>query len=198
MARRSLDADLAELADDLMGLLRKKEAAHSLPLVALFRAIMSGQTTDQQRSRFGDRASRDGRQVIVQTIEDYARRTDNYLLLNMLARLRSGETPAPKRPAAQAVPRPVLSDQERDYGSILAVLDRLGRPAGSADFGKYRRRWLEFPPRDAASGHRNRPEEVLARMVKDGALIARQTQQGAFTYSPGPQAGQYCQGAVSV
>ena len=198
VARRSHDADLAELADDLMGLLRRKEAAYPLPLVALFQAIMSGQTTDQQRARFGDRASRIGRQVIVQTIEVYARRTDNYLLMNMLKRLRSGETPAPKRPAAQAVPKPVLSDRERDYSSLLAVLDRLRRPAGSADFGKYRRRWLDYPPRDAASGHRNRLEEVLERMVKDGALIARQTRQGAYTYSPGPHAGQYRQAAVPV
>ena len=135
VARRSHDADLAELADDLMGLLRRKEIAYPLPLVALFQAIMSGQTTDQQRARFGDRPSRVGRQVIVQTIEDYARRTENYLLMNMLKRLRSGETPATKRPAAQAVPKPVLSDRERDYSSLLAVLDRLGRPAGMPTSG---------------------------------------------------------------
>ena len=197
-ARPSQDADLVELLDDIMDLLRRKEIAYPLPLIALFQAIMSGQTTDQQRARFGDRPSRVGRQVIVQTIEDYARRTDNFRLMNMLKRLRSGETPAPRRPAAQAVPRPVLSDRERDYSSLLAVLDRLGRPAGSADFGKYRRRWLDYPPRDAASGHRNRLEEVLERMVRDGALVARQTRQGAFTYSPGPHAGQFRQAAVPV
>lgn len=37
-------------------------------------------------------------------------------------------------------PRPVLSDQEWDNASILAVLDRLQHAAGSADFGTYRRR----------------------------------------------------------
>jgi hypothetical protein len=198
VARPSHDADLAELVDDLIGLLRRKEAAYPIRLVDLFRAILAGQTQDQQRKTFGDGASRIGRQVIVQTIEDYARSTQNFTLLNMLSRLRSGETPVQRRPAAQAVPRPVLSDQERDYASILAIVDRLGRPVGSADFGKYRRRWLDYPARDAALGHKNRLEDVLARMVKDGALIARQTRQRAFTYSPGPQAGQYRQAAVPV
>jgi hypothetical protein len=195
VARPSHDGDLGELVDDLIGLLRRKEAAYPLPLAALFHAIMSGQTQDQQRKTFGDGASSIGRQVIVQTVEDYARSTQNYAMMNILGRLRSGAMPAPRRPA---VPRPVLSDQERDYASILAVVDRLQRPVGSADFGKYRRRWLDYPARDAASGHRNRLEEVLARMVKEGALVARQTRQGAYTYSPGPHAGQFRQGAVHV
>jgi hypothetical protein len=104
----------------------------------------------------------------------------------------------PEFPVAQAVPRPVLSDQERDYALILAVVDCLQRPAGSAHFGKYRRHWLDYPPRDAVSGHRSRLEDVLSRMVSDGALIVSQTSLGAFTYSPDSNAGQYRQGAVSV
>jgi hypothetical protein len=60
-ARRSQDADLAELLDDLVGLLPRKETASPLPLVALSRAIMSGQTAHQQRAGFGDRAGRIGR-----------------------------------------------------------------------------------------------------------------------------------------
>ena len=72
VARRSHDADLAELADNLMGLLRRKEIAYPLPLVARFSGHHERSTTDQQRARFGDRPSRVGRQVIVQTIEDYA------------------------------------------------------------------------------------------------------------------------------
>ncbi len=200
VARRSHEADLAELADDLTGLLRRKEIAYPLPLVALFQAILSGQTADQQRASFGDRASRIGRQVIVQTIREYAEKSGNFALLNLLRRFEGFQanrpTPVGRRPARTV--QPVLSDQERDYASIMAVLDRLQRPAGSADFGRYRRRWLDYPPRDAASGHKNRLEEVLARMVRDGALVARQTRQGAYVYSPGPHAGQYRQVAVPV
>jgi len=195
VARRSHDVDLGELIEDIITLLRRKEAAYPIRLVDLFHSILAGQTQDQQRKSFGDRLARVGRQVIIQTIEDYARSSQNYLLLNMLERLRSGETPAPRRPAVQ---RPVLSDQQRDYASLLAVLDRLDRPAGSADFGKYRRRWLEYPPRDRTSGHRNRLEEVLVKMVRDGVLRATQTGKGAYIYLPGPNADKYRQGAVSV
>jgi hypothetical protein len=58
---------------------------------------------DQQRASFGDRASRIGRQVIVQTVEEYARSTQNYLMLNLLQRLM-GRSPA----EPPATPGPVI------------------------------------------------------------------------------------------
>lgn len=182
-ARRSTEADLGEMIEDLTSLLRRKEGEHSLPLAALFQGIMAGERTEEQRRRFGDRVARSGRQVIVQTIHDYAYVTGNLQLLNLLHRLQGNDsaTPARIRMASKPVSAP-LSDQQRDYTSILSVIDRLGRPIGTADLGRYRRRWLEYPPRDPASGYRNRLEEVLAKMVADGVLTATRTKQGAFVY----------------
>ena len=96
---------------------------------------------------------------------------------------------------SKAVAAP-LTDQQRDYASILAVIDRLGRPVGTADLGKYRRRWLDYPPRDATPGYRNRLEEVLARMVTDGVLTAIRTRKGALVYSLGPKSPMYRQESV--
>jgi hypothetical protein len=178
--------------------LRQKEKAYPLRLVDQFRAILAGQTVAQQRKSFGDRTARVGRQVIIQSIEEYARSSENYLLMRLLNRLKatpSGESQPPQRMQITAAPKPVLTDRQRDYASILAVLDKLGRPVGSADLGRYRRRWLEYPPRDAGSGHRNRLEEVLAHMVRDGVLRAVATGRGAFVYQPGPNASAYRQQA---
>jgi len=85
----------------------------------------------------------------------------------------------------------VLTDRERDYRSIADVVARFERPVGSADLDRFRRRWLEYPPRNAASGYRNRLEEVLAAMVKDGVLRATQRAGGATVYSPGERFDQH-------
>ena len=71
------------------------------------------------------------------------------------------------------------------------VVARLARPVGTADLGRYRRRWLGYPPRSPGGPHRNRLEEVLAAMVAAGVLTASRTRQGAFLYAPGPQFGRY-------
>ena len=84
--------------------------------------------------------------------------------------------------------------KEKDYASIISVIDRLGRQyIGTSDLGKYRRRWLEYPPRDATSGYRNRLEEVLAQMTQEGVLKATQTAKGAVVYLPGPNYEKYRQ-----
>lgn len=117
------------------------------------------------------------RDILKQTVAKYAESTGNYTLLNLLQRYAGFQGNKPMRAARMAprVVKPVLTDQQRDYGSIISVLDKLGgRPAGTADLGKYRRRWLEYPPRDAASGHRNRLAEVLAKMVQDGVAQGNQ------------------------
>jgi len=190
-ARPSHEADLAELIGDIEGLLRRKEAAYGFPLVDLWRAMMNGMTVDQQRRQYGDRKVRPARQVVIQTIEDFARSTHNYLLLNLLRRLRDGQEEGPARKVPVRTPKPVLPEKERDYRSIASVVGRFERPVGTADLGKYRRRWLEYPPRNAGSGFRNRLEEVLAAMVKDGVLTATQGRQGATVYGRGPHFQQY-------
>jgi len=198
-ARASSDAGLDEMVQDIKGLLRKQEPSTGLPLVKFFGAVMSGQRTDQQSRLFGDRQMRAMRDILKQTVAKYAKSTGNYSLLTLLQRYENfqGNKPMPAARTTPKVVKPVLSDQQRDYGSILAVIDRLGgRPAGSADLGKFRRRWLEYPPRDSASGHRNRLEEALAKMVQDGVLTATKTAKGAWVYSPGPNAGQYRQPAA--
>lgn len=180
----SAENDLGEMVSDITDLLRRKEGRTGLPLAALFHAIMSGQRSEEQRRRFGDRAAREGRRIIVSVIGDYATSSGNVALLNLLARMRDGG--ATNRRAAVAAARPVLSDRERDYASIASVIGRFDRPVGTADLGRFRRRWLEYPPRDAASGFRNRLEEVLAAMVRDGVLKATRTAGGATVYEPGP------------
>src|SRR5262245_28590056 len=185
VARPSTDGDLAEMVAAIEGLLRRREAQANFPLVDLFRVIMAGQTLDQQRKAFGDRPRRAACQVIVQTIEEYAQSSGSAALLHLLARMRDGGGTDQRRVKVQPA-RPVLSDRERDYASIVSVVARFDRPVGSADLGRVRRRWLEYPPRDAASGYRNRREGVLAARVRYGVLRAMRTAGGATVYGPGP------------
>ena len=179
------DTDLGEMVQDILSLLRRKEQRYGIPLAALFQAIMEGMTVNDQRREFGDWATRRGRGIIRQAIEEYARLSGNYYLGNLVRKL----TDPRERPVEQKLP--VLSDQERDYRSIASVVARFDRPVGSADLGRFRRRWLEFPPRTKNSTHRNRLEDVLAQMVSDGVLNAKRGIAGGQTYSPGPQFSRY-------
>jgi hypothetical protein len=138
--------------DDIASLLRLKERTAGLPRVQLFQAIVGGMSVEEQRRRFGDRAARAGRQEIIRVIESYARSSGNLRLLNMLRKLQGGADHQAAAPARDV--RPVLSDKKRDYSSIASVVARFDRPVGSADLGKSRRRWLEYPPRVAGSGSR--------------------------------------------
>lgn len=199
-ARPSADADLNELIEDITGLLRRKELAYPLPLTALFDAIVSGRMNrDQQIARWGERAVRIGRQVILEVIRTYARATDNYRLLRLLDLFKDFQAnkPTPARRTLQKPTRRQLTDDQRDFASILDVLDRLGRAAGSADFGRFRRRWLERGPRDPNSDARNRLEEVLGKMVSSGVLRAVKTAKGATLFEPTAAAEQYRQAVVT-
>lgn len=193
-ARPSSDADLDELIADITTLLRRKELAYPINLTGLFGAIMSGQNTEQQRARFGDRAARIGRQVIISTIQEFAQTTQNHLLLHLLDLFKDFNASKPM-PARRSLAKPTRPQQapgkDKDFASILAVIDKFERPVGTADLGKYRRRWLEYPPRDAASGFKNRLEEVLAKMVEEGVLKATRTAKGAYVYEAGPNADKY-------
>jgi hypothetical protein len=187
--RPDADADLGEMIEDITGLLRRKERTHPIPLVALFQAMIGGMTVNEQRRRFGDSATRTGRQIIVQTVEEYARSSGHAYLLHLIQHLSEpGDRVSQERPVVQ---RPALSDEERDYRSIASVVAKFERPVGTADLGRFRRRWLEYPPRTKDSPHRNRLEEVLARMVADGVLKATKGMAGGQRYSPGPQFSRY-------
>jgi hypothetical protein len=185
-ARPSTEADLAEIVDDVTSLLLRKQQQTSLPLVGVFRAMMSGQNRDQQRAQFGDGPTRTARSIIVQVIRHYAQETGNYRLLQLLRQFEDFRPNKPTSKARGKVPQPYLSDKERDYRSIAQVIARFDHRVGTAQLGSLRRRWLEYPPRDPASGHRNRLEEVLAAMVRDGQLQATPTRQGALVYGRGP------------
>lgn len=184
-ARPPSDADLNDLIDGITALLRRQESAYGLPLTDVFKSILGGMNTEEQRELFGDRRARVARQVISQTIKDYASATENYALLRLLNRPSSPKSPTPVRLR--------LPDKERDYASIIHVLDKFDRPVGTADLGRFRRRWLEYAPRNPASGYRNRLEEVLDLMVREGVLKATRTAKGAVVYTPGEHYEQYRQ-----
>jgi hypothetical protein len=191
-ARPSGEGDLGEMVQDITELLHRKETEEGFPLVNLWKAIMGGMTLEVQRRRFGDRGVRRARQVVVDTIRGYASDSGNATLLRLLGRMTGEE--APRRAQVQQAARPAISDRERDYRSIADVVARFERPVGTADLGRFRRRWLEYKPRDPSSGFRNRLEEVLAAMVADGVLRAVKRGSGATVYSPGPGFGRYREG----
>ena len=192
-ARRDEHGELEELLSEIRILLKLKEPATGLPLVQFFDCMMAGNRAAEQRRRFGDRTAKDARQVVIETIREYAEKSGNFALLNMLQRF-DGYNPAKsmeQRRKPVKASKPKLSPQEQDYASIIAVIEKLGRPVGSADFGSYRRKWLQYPPRDPTSPHRNRLEATLEAMVADGILRKVATGRGGFVYSPGPNFEQF-------
>jgi hypothetical protein len=179
-----------EMVGDIMELLRQRSTPEML-LVDLFVSIMRGEGTRAQRIRFGHGKADLMRKMIVQTIQQYAYRSQNWHLLRLLDRFRDfqGNSPDPSRPKPsrpQKPPKPTYPPEEQDYRSIVDVLEKHGRSASMMVFGKVRRRWLERPPRDPLSTHKNRMEDVLAKMVADGVL----RKEGA-RYVPGPEYSRY-------
>jgi hypothetical protein len=169
------DSHDQEMIDDIMELLRR-QSTPDLNLVTLFQSILAGEGTRAQRIRFGHDRADQGRKMIVQTIEHYARQTQNWSLLRLLNRFRdfSATKPDPFRPQPPVKPaKPKLPPDEQDYRSIVDVIERSGRQANLAVLGKLRRRWLERAPRDPNSPHPNRLIDVLTRMVGDGVLAKR-------------------------
>jgi hypothetical protein len=131
------------------------------------------------------------RKIIVQVIQQYAYRSQNWHLLRLLDRFQDfhATRPDPTRPKAlrpHKPPKPVYPPDEADFRSICDALEKHGRSVSLAVLGKVRRRWLERPPRDPASVHPNRLLDVLARMVEDGVLA----KQGA-RYVPGVAYSRY-------
>lgn len=192
--REDTDSDLKEMITDITTWLRRKEASSGLPLVRLFDAIMAGKNSEQQRKIVGDSAARVGRPIVISTIKDYAQKTENYTLLNLLRRYEGFQSnksmPPGRTPPKTATPRREPG-KESDFASIVSVIHRLGRPAGSADLMRYRRRWVDYPPRTPDGGYKNRLEEVLDLAVKEGVLKALRTAKGATIYDLGPNAEKY-------
>jgi len=173
-----------EMLGDIAELLRQRSTP-GLPLADLFLSILQGEGTRVQRSRFGYAMANMGRKIIVKTIEEYARKTQNWSLLHLLDRIQNPDA-APVR-QQQVVPRPPkLPPDERDYRSIVDVLEKNGQSVSMAVLGSVRRRWLERQPRDPNSLCKTHLHDVLARMVQDGVLAKQGTR-----YVPGPNYARY-------
>ena len=169
---------------DLLDLLRRRSTP-TMPLADLFLSILQGEGTRVQRSRFGHSVADTGRKQIVQTISQYAQLTHNWSLLNLLDRIQNPDPVRQQAPAPEPS-EPEFSPDERDFRSIVDVLEKNNRSVSMAVLGKSRRRWLERPPRDPNSSYSNRLYDVLARMIQDGVL----TKQGT-RYVPGPEYARY-------
>ena len=191
-----------EMITDIEQLLRVRQRQHpDLPIVDLFTGLISGElpTTRLQRAKWGKRADA-ARKVIVDAIEGYAKSTENWQLLRLLDRFKDYD-PTRADPAARhsrhrerpAKPKPQveMSPVEKDYRSIVTLLEKLGRKVTSSDAGHWRKRWTERKPRDLASPHPNRLADTLANMVVDGVLELGQTRAGGKRYVPGPRYGQF-------
>jgi hypothetical protein len=174
----------SEMLDDLLDLLRRRSTP-TMPLADLFLSILNGEGTRHQRSRFGHTLADTGRKMIVQTISQYAQQTGNWSLLHLLDRIQNPDVRQQQLPAPES-PEPELSPVERDFRSIVDVLEKNGRSVSMAVLGKSRRRWMERPPRDPSSPQPNRLADVLARMMADGVLTKNGTR-----YVPGPNYAAY-------
>ncbi len=175
-----------EMLNDLMDLLRR-QSTPEMPLADLFMSILRGEGTRVQRSRFGYTAADAGRRIIVQTISLYARQTHNWSLLHLIDRIQNPDAaPVRQQPPQPRPPQPQWSNEERDYRSVVDVLEKNNRSVSMAVLGKVRRRWLERQPRDPSSPHPNRLADVLARMVIDGVLVKQGTR-----YVPGRNYARY-------
>ena len=58
---------------------------------------------------------------------------------------------------------------------------------------KYRRRWVDYPPRTQEAGYKNRLEEVLALATREGVLRLLTGPAGGKVYDLGPNADKYRQ-----
>jgi hypothetical protein len=195
-AKATDDRDFDDLVNDLAHVLAQKEAAYGVPLVQIFREMLAGKRSDALRAAYGDRRAKLARQVIIQTIEEYGKKTENYFLLRFVQALKAGERSSTAPPKTAVKPK-VQPGKQTDFASIASVIDKFGgEHVGSSQLGQARRRWLELPPRDPSSGYRNRLEEVLAAMVADGVLKATRTAKGAVVYGVGPKIDQYRSGVT--
>ena len=132
-----------EFFNDITALLRQRSTP-DMPLDALFWSILNGEGTRAQRARFGHSKADEGRKMIVQVIQIYAQRTQNWQLSQLLDRFRDFDAtrgdPNRQRLQPPTPPKPKYPPDEQDYRSIVDVLERSGRQANMAVLGRLRRR----------------------------------------------------------
>ena len=187
-----------ELYNDIIALLRRRSTP-DMPLVDLFHAVLNGTGTRDQRRRFGHTTADRGRKLIYDTLVAYSRSSGNRHLENLLTKFRDFKATLadPNSRRAQQKTQPVrppvviLSPQERDFRSIVQVVQRHGGRASLAVLGSQRARWLGRSPRDPSSSAKTRLHDVLDQMVQSGVLA----KQGA-TYIPGTNYGKYMDAAA--
>ena len=95
----------------------------------MFMGMLQGEKTDHQRRVYGDNKARTGREIILQTIEQYARSIGNHFLLRQVEMLRGHNPtkPLPPRRSAPKVTQPKREPgKESDFASIVSVIERLG------------------------------------------------------------------------
>jgi hypothetical protein len=80
---------------------------------------------------------------------------------------------------------------ERDYQSIVGLVQQLGGKLNNAEAGRWRRRWTERKARDPSSPHPNRLVDTFSNMVRDGVLLQKLGIQGGAIYVPGPNFSKY-------
>ena len=105
------DRNDQEMLGDIAELLRQRSTP-GLPLADLFLSILNGEGTRSQRSRFGYAMANMGRKIIVKTIEEYARKTQNWSLLHLLDRIQNPDA-APVRQQPVVPQPPKLPPDER-------------------------------------------------------------------------------------
>ena len=133
-------SDEQEMLRDILGLLRARSTPE-MPLTDLFLSILQGEGTRAQRLRFGHSTADQGRKVIVQVIQQYASRSQNWHLLRLLDRFKDFRAtrpePSRKPPRPQESPRRIYPPDEADYRSIVDVLERNGRSVSMFDPKSY-------------------------------------------------------------
>lgn len=177
-----------ELFAGIEHLLQRRQEQHpDIPLVDLFRSIVSGDNTRALISTFGTMKVKTGREIVIQAIRDYARSTENEALLRLL------DKPVEPNTVTKQVKLP---PDQQDFASIVSVMERNGRRVTLSQLQKDRRRWMERSPRDPKSPHPNRLDDVLANMLAASVLVEKRTRKGGRYFEPGPEYGKYVPGGI--
>ena len=181
------DTEYEALLRDIMDVLAR-QSTPDLPLLDVFRSMLHGENLQSLRHRIGHTRADRTKKAVYQVIEDYAARTGNLALQNLLIKYREHKPDPTARRNRPKQPKPLvqLPPQVRDYISILQAVQAGGGRATMALLGRKRSRWLGRKPRNPDSRERTRLHDVLARMVADGVLA-----RSGAAYTLGPRAAKY-------
>lgn len=194
-----------ELLDDVVTVLRSQEARHpELPILDVFFSTMRGEVTRQQRATWGRNRADRSRKTIIDTLKQWSA-AEHPELQRLLKRFEgfTATRPDPSSPrsryhrkpsVAAPIPKPQTLEDfiAKDIRSLVALMERLPKKELTLGLaGKYRRRNLERPPREADSPFPNRLASTLAHAVRLDVLELRQTRAGGKLYVPGPRYGEF-------